>query len=54
MQHSIKKEGLGDFEMDSIIGKGKKDATLPLVDRVSGFAIIEGLHQGKKDEPLAE
>lgn len=48
------KKRLGDFEMDLIIGKGKQDAILTLVDRVSGFAIIERLCQGKKAEPLAK
>lgn len=48
------KRRLGDWEMDLIIGKNKQDAILTLVERLSGFAIIQKLPQGKKAEPLAK
>lgn len=44
----------GDMEMDLIIGKGGKEAILTLVDRLTGYLIIERLPQGKKAKSLAK
>ena len=41
------KERVGDFEMDTIIGKEQKGAILTLVERVTGFTIIRLLEHGK-------
>lgn len=48
-----KKKRVGDFEMDTIIGKGQKGAILTLVERVTGFTIIRLLKQGKDARALA-
>lgn len=44
----------GDMEMDLIIGKGHKEAILTLVDRLTGYLIIERLAQGKNAKSLAK
>ncbi len=44
----------GDWEMDLIIGAGNKDAMLTLVERSTGFTIIEILPDGKKAESLSK
>ncbi|MDO5074362.1 MAG: IS30 family transposase [Bacteroidales bacterium] len=44
----------GDMEMDLIIGKGHKEAILTLVDRLTGYLIIEHLAQGKNAKSLAK
>ncbi|WP_139265149.1 hypothetical protein [Bacteroides ihuae] len=35
-----KKQRVGDFEMDTVVGKGQKGVILTLVERVTGFTII--------------
>ena len=47
------KERVGDFEMDTIIGKEQKGAILTLVERVTGFTIIRLLEHGKDAKALA-
>ena len=44
---------LGDFEMDTIVGKGNRGAILTLVDRVTGYTIINELPLGKNAYELA-
>lgn len=44
----------GDWEMDTIVGKGGKGAMLTLVERSQGYAIITTLPKGKNSEALAE
>ncbi|MFR9523864.1 MAG: IS30 family transposase [Rikenellaceae bacterium] len=44
----------GDWEMDLIIGKGNKDAMLTLVERSTGFSIIENLPYGKNSRELSK
>ena len=48
-----KKERLGDFEIDTIIGKNHKKAILTINDRVSGYVFIEKLN-GKDANELAK
>ena len=47
------KARVGDFEMDTIIGKEQKGAILTLVERVTGFTIIRLLEHGKDAKALA-
>lgn len=47
------KTRLGDWEVDTIVGKGNKGAILTIVERKTGFLIAEKLEQGKKAKPLA-
>lgn len=42
----------GDWEMDTIVGPGNKDAMLTLVERSQGFSIIAKLPDGKDAEGL--
>lgn len=44
---------MGDFEMDTIVGANGKEAILTLVDRLTGFSIIELLPQGHKAKALS-
>ena len=44
----------GDWEMDLIIGTGNKNAMLTLVERSTGYTIIEKLPDGKKSKPLSK
>ncbi|MFI3239333.1 MAG: IS30 family transposase [Bacteroidales bacterium] len=44
----------GDWEMDLIIGKANKDAMLTLVERKTGFTIIENLPNGKDSKALSK
>ena len=44
-----KKERIGDFEIDLIIGKNHKGSFLTIVDRKTGFVIIENVGTKKAD-----
>lgn len=44
----------GDWEMDTIVGKGGKGAIVTLVDRYSSFMLMRKLDRGKQAKPLAE
>ena len=44
----------GDWEMDTIVGPGNKDAMLTLVERSQGFSIITKLPKGKDAEGVLE
>ena len=44
---------MGDFEMDTIIGAGRKSVILTLTDRKTDFALIEKLDNGKEAAGLA-
>lgn len=48
-----KKLRVGEFEMDTIVGKDQKGAILTLVERVTGFTIIRLLKYGKDSKALA-
>lgn len=48
-----KKIHYGDFEMDTLVGKSHKGAILTLVDRLTGYTIINELPMGKCAKPLA-
>lgn len=48
-----KKARLGDWEVDTIVGKENKGAILTIVERKTGFLIAEKLEQGRKAKPLA-
>ncbi|MEX0813177.1 MAG: IS30 family transposase [Chitinophagales bacterium] len=43
------KQYLGDFEGDTVIGKGKKQRLLTHVDRKSGYGLVDVLHQVSSD-----
>ena len=45
---------LGDWEMDTIVGKNGKGVILTLVERKSCFMLMEKLETGKRAEPLAD
>lgn len=45
---------VGDWEMDTIIGRGGKGAIVTLVDRKSCYLLMKKLKTGKKAEPLAD
>ena len=47
-------ERMGDFEMDTIVGKDNRGAILTLVDRKTDFAIISPLPAGKNAKQLAK
>lgn len=47
------KERLGDWEVDTIVGKENKGAILTIVERKTGFLIAEKLEHGRKAKPLA-
>ena len=49
-----KKERIGDWEIDTIIGKEGKGAILTLTERKTGFLLMEKLTYGKQAEPLAK
>lgn len=44
---------IGDFEMDTIVGRYQQGAILTLVDRVTGYTIINTLPKGKRAKELA-
>lgn len=44
---------VGDWEMDTIVGKGGKGAIVTLVDRKSCYMTMEKLDTGKRAKPLA-
>lgn len=44
---------IGDFEMDTIVGKSQQGVILTLVDRVTGYTIINSLPNGKRAKDLA-
>lgn len=44
----------GDWEMDTIVGPGNKDAMLTLVERSQGFSIITKLPKGKDAQGVLE
>jgi len=48
-----KKERIGDFESDLIIGKDHKGALLTIIDRYSSFLLIEDV-KGKKADKVAK
>lgn len=43
------KQFLGDFEGDTVIGKGRKQRLLTHVDRKSGYALVDVLHEVSSD-----
>lgn len=49
-----RKERVGDWEIDTIIGKDGKGAILTLTERKTGYLLMEKLPYGKQSEPLAE
>ena len=49
-----RKDRLGDWEIDTIIGKEGKGAILTLTERKIGFLLMEKLPCGKQAEPLAK
>lgn len=46
-------ERIGDWEMDTIVGKNGKGVVLTLVEKKSGYAILRKLKEGKKAIPLS-
>ena len=44
---------MGDWEMDTIVGKDGKGAIVTLVERKSCFMLMEKLDSGKRAVPLA-
>ena len=44
---------VGDWEMDTIVGKDGKGAIVTLVDRKSSYMIMKKLDTGKKAKPMA-
>lgn len=48
------KERCGDWEIDTIIGKGGKGAIVTLTERKTGFLLMEKLRLGKQAKPLAK
>ena len=44
----------GDWEMDTIVGPGNKDAMLTLVERSQGYSIIARLPKGKEADGLLQ
>ena len=48
------KERLGDWEIDTIVGKENKGAILTIVERKTGFLIAEKLDRGKNAKALAK
>lgn len=46
-------QSVGDWEMDTIVGKGGKGVIVTLVDRYSSFMMMRKLSNGKKARPLA-
>ena len=49
-----RKERIGDWEIDTIIGKDGKGAILTLTERKTGFLLMEKLPYGKQAKPLAK
>ena len=49
-----KKERLGDWEVDTIVGKENKGSILTIVERKTGFLIAEKLDRGKNAKVLAK
>lgn len=47
-------ESVGDFEMDTIVGKDGKGAIVTLVDKYSSLLLMRKLDTGKKAAPLAQ
>lgn len=45
---------IGDWEMDTIVGKDGKGAIVTLVERKSSFMLMEKLDTGKQAVPLAD
>jgi len=48
------KQRLGDWEIDTIIGKDGKGAILTLTERKTGFLLMEKLEHGKQADALAK
>jgi IS30 family transposase len=44
----------GDWEMDTIVGKNQKGAIVTIVERKTGFLLMEKLPHGKQAEPLSK
>ncbi|MDO5023150.1 MAG: IS30 family transposase [Eubacteriales bacterium] len=49
-----RKERMGDWEIDTIVGKENKGAILTIVERKTGFLIAEKLQRGKNAKALAK
>jgi IS30 family transposase len=49
-----KKERFGDWEIDTIVGKGNKGAILTLTERKTGFLLMKKLDKGKNAKALAK
>ena len=47
-------QGVGDLEMDTIVGKDGKGAIVTLVDKYSSLLLMRKLDTGKKAAPLAK
>lgn len=45
------KERFGDWEIDTIIGKGHKGAILTIVERKTAFLMMRKLDNGKQADP---
>ena len=44
----------GDFEMDTIVGKGQKEAMLSITERKTNFSMISKLPEGRSSRHVAE
>ena len=55
-QRPVEADGtrFGDWEMDTIVGKGGKGAIVTLTERSTNMILMERLPQGKHPEPLAK
>jgi IS30 family transposase len=49
-----KKQRMGDWEIDTIIGKNQKGAIVTIVERVSNFFMMKKLENGRKAKALAK
>jgi len=49
-----KKQRMGDWEIDTIIGKNQKDAIVTIVERKTAFLMMKKLNKGKNAKGLAE
>ena len=47
-------ERLGDFELDTIVGKGNKGAIVTLVDRKTGYMLMRKSNKGKDAQEIAD